>query len=261
MDYLEYWSLFDKPFDHDASSRFYWGAPQREFLAGMHYLAMHSQPIAVLLSPGRCGATSLLSELNQTCGLGDSAVEVIWTDGDQLDAATVRVELARSLELSDSANHLEQGIHSAIRASADQRVKTIWLIDRCRLPAAKVARQLAQTHEMFSAVLVPSEIDGRQLARLLDRSQLSTTPIFIELEPFDLPETFRYVRQSVAVAGGKPDCWTDAGIVRLHEMGQGRIANLSPLAEAAMLLAARHQMRSVGPEMIEAAQEPIARAA
>ncbi len=261
MDYLGYWSLPQKPFAHDASRRFFSGCPQREFIAGLNYLLIRDQRSAVLVSPAGCGTTSLLRRAARTCGIGDCAVEMLVTRGDQASAQRILADLSAALGLPSLSENPSDRIRATIAATARQSVRTVWLVDRCQLPAARVACELSASIPRFSVVLAVGLNHADRFTTMLAREPLATAPMRMELEALSLPDTVDYVRQSLHQAGGSSDCWSDAAIVRLHEIGQGRLAKMSTVAESAMVLAARHQMDAVGPETVEAAEERIAHAA
>ncbi len=261
MNYLRHWSLLEKPFAHDASRRFYVGDPQREVIAGFNYLTSGEQAIAILLSSGGCGVTSLLKQVACTHGLGDCAVEVVMTDGNQTHAAGVAVELAGALGLSMDRSDIEDRIRSTVAVSANEKVKTIWLIDDCQPPAATFAQRLAGDMKMFSVVLaVDTHLQG-QLAARLQRNADELEPIQMVLEPLSVGQTIDYVHESLRTAGGSWRCWSDEAMIRLHELGDGRLALMAPMAEQAMSLASHHRMDRVEPAVVEAVQESLCRAA
>lgn len=198
--------------------------------------------------------------METTSGLGDSAVQIVATGGDQLRAEHVRGDLATAIGIA-AGETPEQCISSALGTLADQQVKTIWLVDRCRLPAAKVARQLVVEHAMLAAVLVPSVVAGHQLAQLLQSQPLRVDPLFMELPPIELAQTFEYVHTSLESVGGNKEMWSDTAVIRLHELSAGCLADMAMMAEMAMLIGARHRMRTIVPAMIEATCDQNRRAA
>lgn len=261
MTYLDYWNLDSKPFAHRDPQRFYCGPAQREAIAGLSYLAMHDLPAAVMSSDSGCGTTSLLRQVSATSGFGNRAVELLLTEGDQMSVDGVWVELAAALGLTASSADLEDRICRAIHATARQGVKTIWLVDQCRLPAARVACRLISREPLFAAVLVAQRLAASHLTEIISDLQKTPSPMQLDLGPLSLSETSEYVQHSLHLAGGRRDSWLDSAIIRLFEFGQGRLSTMSTAAESAMILAARHRLEMVSPALIEAASEPIQRAA
>ncbi len=261
MEYLQYWSLREKPFAHDASRRFFCGSAQRQVIAGIHRLATSELSTAVLASDACCGATSLLRRIASTSGFGDCAVELLLTDGRQCSIHRVMLDLAGALGFPIESQPIVPNIAAAIQASSRESVKVVWMIDHCSLPAARVAGRLAAQVPMFAALLVGGSNSACRLSQLLTDLPRSARPMQMELRPLSLSETGDYVRDSLGQSGGRPDIWSDSAIIRLYELAFGRLGRMSVAAESAMILAARHRMSTVSPAMVEAASERYARAA
>jgi type II secretory pathway predicted ATPase ExeA len=255
MEYLEYWSLREKPFAHDASSRFLCGSAQREVISGVGRLATSEYRSAVLASNPWCGATTLLRRIASTSGFGDRAVELLLTDGRQCSIRGVMLELAGALGFRTEAQPILAHIAAAIRATSGESVKVIWMVDHCSLPTARVAGRLARLGPMFAALLVGGNKTARRLAQCLSDLPSHRTPLQLELGPLSLPETGTYVRQSLEQTGGRSDMWSDSAIIRLYELSYGRLGRMSVAAESAMMMAAQHRMSTVSPAMVEAASE------
>lgn len=261
MDYLEYWSLREKPFAHDASSRFFCGSAQRRVISGIDRLATSDDRSAVLASNPCCGATSLLRRIASTHGFGDRAVELLLTDGRQCSIHGVMLELAGALGFRTESQPILAHIAAAIRASSGESVKVIWMVDHCSLPAARVAGRLLRQVPMFTALLVGGNKAAFRLGQCLCDPPSHRSPLHLELSPISLSETGTYVRQSLEQVGGRSDMWSDSAIIRLYELSYGRLGRMSAAAESAMMMAARHRMSTVSPAMVEAASAGYSRAA
>ncbi len=256
MDYLKYWSLFSPPFGRHAAQRFFAASSQREAMARLHTLVAGGLSSGVLLSPRGCGMTTLLSHVAGSSGLGNCAVEMLMTRGDQADREQVWSDLADALRLGYRSADLPEQIASVIEAGSRQSVRTVWLIDRAGQSAAAVARELLDRDRQFSIVMGIEPQSGHQLA-----ISLGICPLRIELPPWSLHDTIDFVRSAMHTAGGTPDVFTDAAVVRLHEIGEGRVGVIASVAELVLVVAATHQATTIGPDIVEAVQEELVRAA
>lgn len=261
MDYLKYWQLLDRPFGHSALERCFCGASQAAATAAIERLICQDQAAGVLACEPGCGATSLMRRLSRSQGIGDRAVEVILTEGsaDTQADAVERLAEAMGMPVEASDQPPEQLVHqidSVITASGNRSVKVVWAIDCCTLPAARVATWLARLAPSFAAILVADPHSAIQFQQLLLESPTRSSRSPLRLGPLSYCETVRYVRESLRQVGGRGEIWTDSAVIRLYEVGQGRLATMSRAAEAAMMLAARHRMESVAAAMIDAAIAP-----
>ena len=116
MDYLRHWACLDRPFAHDASQRFFLGSPQREVVAGVSQLVRQGAGLAILVNEGGCGASSLLKYVGRSNGLGDCAVEFLYTTGDQNGADDSLVELAGAFGWTLDQRDLRDRAIAAIEA-------------------------------------------------------------------------------------------------------------------------------------------------
>ena len=97
MDYLNYWSLHRRPFVTDDPSYFFAGSPQRRAIARLTQVLAARLDVAILVSPGRCGSTRLLRRISKMRGFGDTATEVVCSEGQIDSRADAFAELAAGL--------------------------------------------------------------------------------------------------------------------------------------------------------------------
>ncbi len=256
MDYLRYWSLLEKPFVRDAAKRFYYGPPQREAIARLHYTVAGGMSSAVLTSPAGCGMTSLLRHVARSSGFGDCAVEMMLTRGDAQTPLEIFQSLARSLRIRTSPSTVESDVRSAITSTSRQDVRTVWLVDGAQDAAAQVARSLIDNDEKFTVVLATSPELAMRMA-----VQLGACPLRIEIPPLNLEDTGRFLMHCLYSAGCSKEIFADPAIVRLHEISGGKLKQLSHLAELALLVGAANGVTRINSELLEAVQEELIQAA
>ncbi len=256
MDYLRYWSLLEKPFARDAAKRFFLGPPQREALARLHYTVAGGMSCAVLTSSAGCGMTSLLRHVSRSSGFGDCAVEMMLTQGDADSPMEVFQSLAKSLRISWSPESVETDVRSAISATTRQEVRTVWLIDGARETAAKIARSLIDSDDLFTVIIGTAPESAMRMAL-----SLGTCPLRIELPTLGLEDTGRFLMHSLYTAGCSKPVFADAAIVRLHEISGGRVKQVSQMAELALLVGAANRVNQIHSELLEAVHEELVQAA
>ena len=109
-DYLAYWSLDSSPFVHRDKNRFFSGTAQQNALARIQQFVESGRSVAILTGVSGCGTTQLLQYLSMHAGLGDTAVEMVLSQG--MPRAN---QITRTLWLVDanSANESERFLRSA----------------------------------------------------------------------------------------------------------------------------------------------------
>ncbi len=257
MNFLQHWSLNHSPFGPVTSTdAFYAGLSQREAIARLEYLIRSETRSAVMLSERGCGATTLLTRVSGTAGLGNAAVDAVMTCGGVNSSAAALARLAVCLGVDPFGDRVVQRISEVITAAGRNQVRTLWLIDRCDLHTASAAAMLSSTNRSLCTVMCTSSRLAGELQGTLD-----CCPLRIDLERFELDDTIGYVRYSIAAAGTMDDIFDDAALVRLHELSDGRIAFIAATAQLALMAAASTGAQSVSADCIESVQHELVRAA
>ncbi|MDG2223828.1 MAG: hypothetical protein P8L85_20785 [Rubripirellula sp.] len=237
-DYLKYWSLTHRPF---LEQPFFHGSPQREAIAGIAFFAASEGLYTSLAGPSRCGTTSLLHHVGSMRGLCDCAVDMLMSDANGMRSKSdlprhlsSALKLPPGSTLSDSRNVLQKNLHCG--------VQTIWLIDRATVATANLLQ--SWSHECPEVSIV---------AACQNACVVSTTDHQrIDLNPLGLDDALQYVQRGMQHAAGDPAIFSDAAAVRLHELCQGRIADIAGLAEQALAEAAIAGDRFVNTGTIDA---------
>jgi type II secretory pathway predicted ATPase ExeA len=257
MNFLQHWSLNHSPFGPVASGdAFYAGLPQREAIARLDYLIRSETRSAVMLSERGCGATTLLSRVAGTSGLGNAAVDAVMTCGGVSSSAAAVARLAVTLGVDPFGDRAAQRVSETITAAGRNQVRTLWLVDRCDVHTARAAAMLATTTRSLCTVMCTSA----QLANDL-QGALDCCPLRIDLDPFELEDTIGYIRYSLALAGTTNDVFADAALVRLHELSDGKIAFIAAIAQLALMAAASTGAPLVTADCVESVQHELVRAA
>ncbi|MEX0824846.1 MAG: hypothetical protein WD119_01700 [Pirellulaceae bacterium] len=257
MPFFENWSLKRSPFARfSTADSFFSGGSQREALARLHYMVESGQGCALLISPWGCGATTLLRHVAGSSGFGDTAVDVVMTNHHGKKAEDVLRSLAVQLGALDHSAMLWRNVLERTIASARQQVRTLWLVDDATPEAAQWAGRLTSENRWVTAVLTTGRDNVSAIA-----GNLGACPLRIDLEPLSLQDTFNYIAQAIAAAGGQGEIFSDSAVVRLHEIAEGRIAVIARLAELAMQTAAGHDLQKISSDLVEVVQSEFVRAA
>ncbi len=256
MDYLGYWGLKRRPFfqgsiSANESPLFFAAAAQREAIAGLDYFVASTWNSAFLVAPPRSGMTWLMTRLAAARGFGDCAAEVVLTAGNGT-ATDVLNQFATGIGIRSSDEVTPEDLCRCIDASSRKGIRTVWMIDDCAAAAATVARDLVMGDGDLSVVM---GCDADRVAKLT--SVFGRCCMRIELEPIDVADSLRFIADALTHAGGKATMFTDAAVVRLHEMAEGRIASIADLAETTLQVAAGHRIDPITPSVVEAAVESI----
>ncbi len=263
MDYLNHWSLESNPFGRREASPFFVGTPQRETIARLHCLISGGLISGLLVAQSGCGMTTLLQHVSLSAGFGDTAVQMILTGGRPGDRDEVWAQIAGQLRIHvGSVKELETKVTESIRSLSRQGVSTIWLIDDCDEISASVARTLVQQDRHFSVVLgvTPSQAQVACLA-------IGQCPLRMDLTPLSLEDSIRFVQSSlrqamrVVAARNESAVFSDAALVRLHELGEGRMGWIGRVAELALMIGAAHGIEQIDVDLLESVQAELVRAA
>jgi type II secretory pathway predicted ATPase ExeA len=256
MDYLKYWSIREKPFSRDSARRFFYGPPQREAIARLHYIVAGGMSCGILAAPSGCGMSSLIRHVARSSGFGDCAVEMVMTHVDAATPLEVFQSLADSLRLSTTPATVETDVRSAFSATSRQGVRTVWLVDGACETANAVARSLIDGDELLTVIAGTNPDRATRTA-----IQLGACPLRIELTPLGLEDVGLYLLHALESVGCHHRVFADSAIVRLYEMTDGELKRLSQLAELALLVGAASRVKQVHAELIDAVQDELVRAA
>jgi type II secretory pathway predicted ATPase ExeA len=257
MSYQKYWSLNKLPFGRPtAADDFYSGRPQREALARLDYLIRGGHSHGLVIAPHGVGQTILLRRAAASAGFGDCAIDTVYTAARGRSRRDLLLHLALKLGCHQRARDPYRAVQDRMAASARARVRTVWLLDDCSPLAAEVAGTLAAECAWLTVVLGCRPDTALPLA-----AEVGGCSLRVDLEPFELSDTCGFIRHQLAVAGASAGIFTDAAMVRLHELGRGRVAAIARLAELTLPLGAAQHATHIHVDTVEAVQHEIVLAA
>lgn len=271
MNTLDYWSLKRLPFaegvrrDHP-----FFGPPQRDALAAIHDLFRQDRQIAMLVAPPGCGSTTLLHWVGAASGIGKHAIETVHALGpakspsDAMRKLEERLlnphadpALDQPLATTEGANALDPNrISRHVDALRRKGIVPFLLIDRADAPFTHAACRIVESSDSARILLAVRPSQAAPIAAMA-----SVRPLTVPLRPLSEDESRLFVRHELLTAGGRPNLFDPFAIRALHDLGDGRIANISSLARRALVIAADAGNRCVTPADVESASRREAQAA
>lgn len=247
--YLHHWSLHSPPF-LSCPDFFFSGQPQREALASLQYFAASNWKLAFLTAASRSGVSHLLDHMVSLRGFGSSPVDVVLTRTAGKGSTSPMQQLGSVLGYGQHHNVTQQMIDAAIQQSDKQGIRTLWFLESCPASTIGVAAEFAQRHRNFSIVATTLP-ENRPLLQL----NAGMCGMQIELEALSLHDTSSYVTAALQQAGSTRAIFSEAAIIRLHDLSGGLIGEIAVLAESALTTAACSGLSKVTPSIIAQVSE------
>ncbi len=233
VDYLRYWSLRHSPF-HTGGRHFFTGAAQRRAIAAVQRWVTQGIRLGVLINPGGCGMTTLLKHLSDSRGYGDCATEFILTT-DALNPPSRAIDaLAAGLGIKRSRT-AESEVAAALNASQQRSIYTVWLIDQSANIAALNAYRISKK---FPSLTLITALASNGLTHIGSAPHNG-----IPLGPLNLKETSDFIDQSLRLAGGIDNPFSQRVVKEIHQLSGGRIKTICRLSESLLAAAATPQFR------------------
>lgn len=261
--YHKHWHLFDTPFAPEIDPQRFLATPSHEeALARLQFLAIHRRGVGVVLGGPGSGKSMLLTifaEAMRRAGQSAALVNLEGLDADEL-LHRVLWGLGVNPSMRERRLRLWQLLEDRIAESRYQETEVVLLVDdadaataEMRTALARLARLDVGPNRCLSIVLAgeyPSIVNvGEELLELAD--------LRIDLAPWDVEDTQRFVEQSIARAGADPDIFSGSAIVRIHQRAGGLPRRIGQLAQSALLAGAGAGVDRIEPELVDSACEEL----
>ncbi len=256
--YQAYWGLGESPFRGNLDQQyFHQGPSQDEALARLHFLVEERRTLGMLLGEPGSGKSQLLEIFSQQLGcvqrqaslvnlVGLSSHEFLWQLTGQLGVETPpnvsEFKLARAMADYVTANRYQQIATVLLLDDADEARPEV-LDQIVRLAQFDVSRDARLTIVLTAQ---PQGV-GRVGNRLLELAELR-----IDLEGWEADDTAAFVKESLAQAGRATPVFSEAALVRLHELTGGIPRRVKQLADLALLAGAGQNLIQIEAETINA---------
>jgi type II secretory pathway predicted ATPase ExeA len=257
--YQPYWGLTESPFRGNFDQRFFYQGPsQDEALARLHFLVDEKRAMGLLLSEAGGGKSLVLQMFARQIrrvGRQKASINLIGLDAHEF-LWLVAMRLGAEVSSSASQIKLFQAVSDHLVANHYQQLTTVLLLDdadEARVDVKDCIVRLAESSIIHDASL--TIVLAAQISRLqrLGRRLLELAELRIDLDRWEEDDTSRYVKSALAAAGRSIPLFSDAALVRLHELGGGIPRRVKQLADLSLLAGAGANLSQIEAETIQSA--------
>ena len=261
--YQSYWGLGQAPFRGNLDPRFFHQGPtHEEALARLQFLVDEHRTLGLLLGEAGTGKSLILEIFARSLGrVGRQSAKLSLAG---LDPHGFLWQLAGQLGVESASTvstfALTRAVTDHIAANRYQQRATILLLDDADAARPEVSDQLvwlAQLDTSRDARL--TIVLAAQPERLykLDTRLLELADLRIDLEGWDADDTAAFVKQSLAKAGRTTPIFSEAALVRLHQLTGGVPRRIKQLADLALLAGAGGNMAQIEPSTIDSVYQEL----
>ncbi|MEZ6090771.1 MAG: hypothetical protein R3C05_22675 [Pirellulaceae bacterium] len=255
MSYIQYWRLRRMPFGEvQGRDDFFEGSSQREAVARLRFLVGNARSVGLLIGEAGTGRSSLLRHVGRNVLWTDLVVDAVLVSGSFDHASQWLQHLATQMNAEDYRRSTDawRRVCEAMDSASRQDVHSCLLIDDASPAVAQAAGLLVNRTRHATAVLSCTADEAPDLL-----CAIGGCPLRIDIPDWSLSDSSSFIRQSLINAGGDPETFADAAIVRIHELSEGRVAALCKLAQLSLLAGAGARATQITPEIVEAIQSEM----
>lgn len=261
--YQSYWGLGQAPFRGNLDPRFFHQGPtHEEALARLQFLVDEHRTLGLLLGEAGTGKSLILEIFARSLGrVGRQSAKLSLAG---LDPHGFLWQLAGQLGIESASTAstfaLTRAVTDHIAANRYQQRATILLLDDADTARPEVSDQivwLAQLDTSRDARLtIVLAVQPERLYKL-DTRLLELADLRIDLEGWDADDTAEFVKQALAKAGRTTPIFSEAALVRLHELTGGVPRRIKQLADLALLAGAGGNMAQIEPSTIDSVYQEL----
>lgn len=255
--YRAHWGLRETPFPSGITPRLFYQSPSHEeALARLEFLVEQRQRLGLLLGPSGTGKSLVLDRLASNLRRRGAQVANISLLGADLHEFLwlLAAELGLNPDRKENTFSLWRSLIDRIAENRYQQLDTVILLDDADRGMPEVLDHLVRLIQSdrglpTSLVLVlaaPTENVTRIGSRLLELAELR-----IDLEPWEESDTGGYLVTALAQAGRKTLLFTDAAVLRLHDLSGGIPRRVNQLAALALVAGAGLQLSHIDADTID----------
>ena len=261
--YQSYWGLGQAPFRGNLDPRFFHQGPtHEEALARLQFLVDEHRTLGLLLGEAGTGKSLILEIFARSLGrVGRQSAKLSLAG---LDPHGFLWQLAGQLGVESASTvstfALTRAVTDHIAANRYQQRATILLLDDVDTARPEVSDQifwLAQLDTSRDARL--TIVLAAQPERLykLDTRLLELADLRVDLEGWDADDTAAFVKQALAKAGRTTPIFSEAALVRLHQLTGGVPRRIKQLADLALLAGAGGNLAQIEPSTIDSVYQEL----
>lgn len=261
--YHKHWRLLDTPFGTNIDpQRFLASPPHEEALARLQFLAVHRRGVGVVLGASGSGKSMLLAvfaEAMRRAGQAVAAVNLTGLGSDEF-LRLVNASLGSQPLRTDHRAQLWHSLDDRIAECRYQELEAVVLVDDADAAQGDVATTLQRLAKIDVG---PDRRLSIVLAGRYDRignvgsDLLELADLRIDLIPWDIVDTERFVHESVSRAGADPAIFTGSAILRIHQRAGGLPRRVGQLAHSALLAGAGRGVERIEPDLVDSACDEL----
>jgi type II secretory pathway predicted ATPase ExeA len=256
--YQEYWGLRETAFASGLDRRHFYRSPTHdEALARLHYLVAERRRLGILLGESGAGKTLLLdvfaAEIRKAGGMvGRMNLVGI---GPQEFLGLLTRSLGIYLDSDPPAATAWRALADRLNENRHQEIPTIVLLDDADGADRAIHRQIVRLAELNPSaearltLVLASMPHG--LGQLGDRL-LSMAELRIDVPSWEAVDTCDYVTDALLRAGRESPIFTQAALLRLHELSGGVPRRVNQLADFSLLAAAGQGLTTIDEPTVDA---------
>ncbi|HEX3998676.1 MAG TPA: AAA family ATPase [Pirellulales bacterium] len=255
--YRAHWGLRETPFPSGLAPRLFFQSPcHEEALARLEFLVEQRQRLGLLLGLSGTGKSLVLDRLATNLRRDGAQVANLSLLGIDLHEFLwlLAAELGLNPDRRKSHFELWRDLIDRVDENRYQQLDTVILLDDADGGQPEVLDHLVRLIQSdrgmpTSLVLVlaaPAEKVSRIGARLLELAELR-----IDLDPWEESDTAGYLISALSLAGRKTLLFTDAAVLRLHELTGGIPRRVNQLASLALVAGAGRQLTTIDADTID----------
>lgn len=252
-----YWGLRESPFRGSVDRRYvYCSTAREEAMARLQFLVDNHRSLGLLVGVAGSGKSLVLDEFRRqqrASGRAAAMVNLLSVDVRAFlwDLAT---QVGRNPGCNDSPFQLWRTCLDRLEEFRYQRTGAVLLFDDADDVAPEVVPYLVRLLQLDAAgpsgvtvVLAtnPKSL-GRLPLRLLERCDLR-----VDLDVWEVDETYQYLQQTLARAGANREVFTPDAARLLHELTAGVPRQIARLAELALVAGAGQQLERIDTATLE----------
>jgi len=255
--YQSYWGLGQAPFRGHLDPRFFHQGPtQEEALARLQFLVEEHRTLGLLLGEAGTGKSLILEIFARSLGRVSGQSAKLSVAG--LDPHGFLWQVAGQLGIESASTAtafaLSRAVTDHIAANRYQQRATILLLDDADTARPEVNDQMAWLSQLDTSrdarLTIVLTAQPERLYRL-DPRLLELADLRIDLEGWDADDTAAFVKQALAKAGRTTPIFSEAALVRLHELTGGIPRRVKQMADLALLAGAGGNLPQVEPATID----------
>jgi type II secretory pathway predicted ATPase ExeA len=235
----------------------YCSTARDEAMARLQFLVDNHRRLGLLVGVAGSGKTLLFDELRrQQRAIGHAAVVVnLLSVNERTFLWELATQLGRNPGCADSPFHLWRSCLDRLEEFRYQRIATVLLFDDADEMTQDIVPYLIRLLQLDTtkpnlATLVMA-VNPQRLVRV-SRRLLDLCDLRIDLDVWEVDETYQFLQQSLARAGANREVFSPDAARLLHELAGGVPRQIAHLAELALVAGAGQQLGQIETGTVEA---------